>query len=280
MLPAHCHAALSELGLRPGFGDPLLRLGAVKLFADGSLGARSALFFEPYEDDPSTCGLAMASEAELCREVAALDRAGLQIALHAIGDRAVHWALNAFAGATRANGPRAARHRVEHAQAVQPPDRARFAELGVLASLQPYHCIDDMRWVEKRLGARARHAYPYRSLLDQGARVALGTDWPVEPLDPMLALYAAATREFPAGGPSGGWYPEEKVSLAQALADYTYGSAVAEFEEARKGAIAVGQLADLVLLSRDVLEIPPREILETRAILTVLGGQMISELPG
>lgn len=280
VLPARRHQALAELGLRPGFGDPLLRLGAVKLFADGSLGARSALFFEPYEDDPSTCGLAMQSEADLCRQVAELDRAGLQVALHAIGDQAVHWALNAFEGAAQANGTRPARHRVEHAQAVQPQDRARFADLGVLASLQPYHCTDDMRWVERRLGGRARYAYPYRSLVDHGARVAVGTDWPVEPLDPMLALYAAATREFPAGGPTGGWYPEEKVSLAQAVTDYTYGSAFAEFEETRKGTLAVGQLADLVLLSRDLFAIPPREILETKAVLTVLGGQVVSEVPG
>lgn len=258
-------------------GDPWLRLGAIKLFADGSLGARSALFFEPYEDAPETCGLAMHSEDELCRLVTEIDGAGLQVALHAIGDQAVYRALNAFEHAARVNRRHGARHRVEHAQAVRPQDRERFAHAGVIASIQPYHCVDDMRWVEKRLGRRAVNAYPYRSLIDAGVHVALGTDWPVEPLNPMLALYAAVTRECTDGGPAGGWYPAERVTLEQALVDHTYGSAFAEFEEHRKGTLAVGQLADLVILSRDILAVPPREWLDTRAMATVMGGQVVYE---
>jgi predicted amidohydrolase YtcJ len=250
------------------------------MLADGSLGARSALFFAPYEDDPSTAGLAIWPEEELCRVVGEVDRSGLQVFLHAIGDKAVHWALNAFERAAEKNGRRDARHRVEHAQAIQPADRARFAQLGVVASIQPSHCIDDMRWIEKRLGRRCEIAYPYRSLLDAGARIALGTDWYVEPLDPMLGLYAAVTREFPGGGPPGGWYPAEKVALEKAVEDYTLGSAFAEFQEREKGSIEVGKLADMVILSQDLFTIPPREILNTKVDATVLGGRVVYERGG
>jgi len=274
--PAERHW-LPNQAAAPTEPQPMVRLGAVKLFADGSLGARSALFFEPYEDAPETCGLAMQSEEELCRRVADIDAAGQQVALHAIGDRAVHWALNAFERAAQANGRRDARHRVEHAQAVRPEDRVRFARLGVIASIQPYHCIDDMRWVERRLGGRCVNAYPYQSLARAGTRLALGTDWPVEPLDPMLALYAAVTREFPSGGPSGGWYPGERVRLEQALADHTQGSAFAEFADHRKGTLCPGQLADFALLSEDILALPPRQLLETRVVATVVGGQVVYE---
>ncbi len=276
-LPASCRHRIRDLGLpgRPGAG--LLSLGPLKLFADGSLGARSALFFDPYEDDPSTSGLAMCTEEELCRRVAEVDAAGLQAAVHAIGDRAVSWTLNAFERAANGRPRRDARHRLEHAQAVRPADRARFAALGVTASLQPCHCIDDMRWVERRLGSRAQFAYPYRSLRDAGARVALGTDWPVEPLDPMLNLYAAVTREFPQGGPPGGWYPAERVRLEDALADYTAGSACAGLAEDRLGVLAPGMLADLVILERDILAVSPREILGCRPAATIVGGRVVFE---
>ncbi len=271
-------AAMAEVrAQRRGSGDPLLRTGAVKIFADGSLGAGSALLFEPYEDDPSTSGLAMHSEDELCRITEEADAAGLQVLIHAIGDRGTHLALNAFERAARRNGRRGARHRVEHAQVVRPEDRPRFAQLGVIASIQPSHCTDDMRWIEKRLGSRARNAYPFRSLLDAGARISLGTDWFVEPLDPLPSIYAAVTREFPGGGPPGGWYPQEKVSVAQAIEAYTLGSAYAEFQEAQKGSVEAGKLADLVILSRDLFTIPPGEILNTRVEMTILGGQCIYE---
>lgn len=276
-LPASRRGALAELRSRPGLDGTRLRVGPLKLFADGSLGARSALFFDAYEDDPSTCGLAMGEEEDLFRVVRELDAAGLQVALHAIGDRAVRRGLDAFEQAAARNGLRDSRHRIEHAQAVQPPDHGRFARLGVVASIQPCHCIDDMRWVERRLGERSRFAYPYRSLCDAGARIASGTDWPVEPLDPMLGLYAAVAREFPEGGPAGGWYPAERVDMAQAVSDYTAGSAFAEFAEDRKGRIGNGMLADLVILDRDLLAAPACEILGTQVIATVVGGRVVYE---
>jgi predicted amidohydrolase YtcJ len=267
--------SMQNLGLQPGFGDSMLRLGAAKLFADGSLGARSALFFEPYKDDPSTAGLAIHPEEELGRIVADVDRAGLQVALHAIGDKAVHWALNAFERAIQGNGSRDARHRIEHAQAIQPSDRPRFAQLGVIASIQPSHCIDDMRWVENRLGRRCQFAYPFRSLLEAGARIALSTDWNVEPLDPMLTLYAAVTREFATGGPPGGWHPAEKVTIEQAIEAYTLGSAYAEFQERQKGSLERGKLADMAILSQNLLALPPTEILNTRPLATIVGGRVV-----
>lgn len=273
-------AAIGRIGLLPGFGDPLLRTGAVKMLVDGSLGAQSALLFEPYEDDPSTSGLMIHPEDELRRMTEEADAAGLQIVMHAIGDRATHLALNALERAVALHGRRDARHRVEHAQVVQPGDRSRFSRLCVIASIQPSHCTDDMRWIEKRLGSRARHAYPFRSLLDAGARTALGTDWPVEPLDPLLTIHAAVTRESPEGGPPGGWHPEERVSVAEAIQAYTLGSAYAEFQEHRKGSIEVGKLADMVILSQDLLNIPPGEIPNATVEMTVLGGRSIYERKG
>jgi len=263
--------------LRALAGDPLLHAGAVKVFADGSLGGGSALFFEPYCDNPQSTGLAIHGEQELYDMVRRVDAAGMQVALHAIGDKAVHWALNAFERAAAANGRRDSRHRIEHAQMVRPEDRGRFAPLGVVASIQPSHCIDDMRWVARRMGGRTRLSYPFRSLLAAGARVAAGSDWPVEPVNPMLSLYAAITREFASGGPEGGWHGEEKVTVEQALAAQTLGAAFAEFREQDKGAIEPGKLADLVMLSDDVLQARPQGILATRAEMTLLGGQIVFE---
>lgn len=257
--------------------DPFLRARGVKMLADGSLGASSALLFEPYSDNPKSSGLAIHREDDLYETVRQADAAGLQVALHAIGDKAVHWVLNAFERAAAANGRRDARHRIEHSQTVRPDDRPRYARLGVVASIQPSHAIDDMRWAEKRLGHRISYAYPFRSLLEAGARVALGTDWPIEPLDPMLGLYAAVTREATTGGPAGGWCPAEKVTMEQALEAYTLGPAYAEFQETVKGTIQPGRLADMVVLSKDLLTIPPREILQTRADVTLVGGRVVFE---
>lgn len=266
-----------ETSLGPG-GDAMLRTGGVKLFADGSLGAGSALLSEPYDDNRDSRGLAIHSQEELCRMVQQIDAAGCQVALHAIGDAAVRGALDAFERAAAAGGRRDSRHRVEHAQVVRPEDRERFARLGVVASVQPSHCTDDMRWIERRLGPRrCRIAYPLRSLLAAGARVAAGTDWPVEPLDPMLGLHAAAAREFPEGGPPGGWHPDEKVTMEEAIEAYTLGSAFAEFEETRKGSIEPGKLADMVIVSRDLLTIAPQEILGADVDATISGGKVVYE---
>ena len=256
-------------------GDELLRTGAVKIFADGSFGAASALLSEPYADEPGSVGVALCEPDRLVELVRAADAAGLQAAVHAIGDEAVHRTLNAFEQVLRAGGRRGARHRIEHAQMIRPADRGRLADLGVIASLQPSHCIDDMRWIERRLGPRCRWAYPYRSLVESGAPIALGTDWDVEPLAPTLGLYAAVTRQFPAGGPTGGWYPAEIVSIRQAVSDYTLGSAYAEFQEGAKGTLRPGKLADMVLLSRDLLSIPAAEILDAAVEMTFLAGRAV-----
>lgn len=263
------------LGILPNFGNDMLRIGTVKVFVDGSMGAGTALFFEPYEDDPATAGIPIYKENDLYEFIQAIDKAGLQIAAHAIGDKANTWILNAFEKAFEANGRRDARHRIEHAQVVLPEDVIRYRELGIIASIQPSHCIDDMRWAEKRIGQRCQNAYRFNSFLQAGVKIAFGTDWTVEPLNPMLGLYAAVTREFPEGGPEGGWYPAEKLTLAQAIELYTLGSAYAEFQESVKGTIQVGKLADLVVLDRNLFAIPPREILQAKVDLTIVNGKIV-----
>lgn len=264
-----------RIGITAPFGDPFLRLGTVKLFVDGSMGAGTALFFAPYADDPAAVGLSIHTQSELNDLVKNVDRAGLQIAAHAIGDKANTWILDAFAKVRAASGGRDSRHRVEHAQVVRAADVARFRELGVIASIQPSHCIDDMRWAEKRIGARVRDAYRFASFLAVGVRLAFGTDWDVEPLDPRLGLYAAVSRELPAGGPAGGWHPEEKLKLAQAVEAYTLGSAYAEFQEQVKGSVQTGKLADLVVMEKNLFQIPQKDILSTPVALTVLNGKVV-----
>ena len=268
-------ADFQRLGVVAAFGNPFLRLGTVKLFVDGSMGAGTALFFAPYADDPATSGLAIHTREQLDALVGNVDKAGLQIAAHAIGDKANAWILDAFASARAANGARERRHRVEHAQVVRAEDVARFRELGVIASIQPSHCIDDMRWAEKRIGARVQDAYRFASFLRGGVRLAFGTDWDVEPLDPRLGLYAAVARELPTGGPAGGWHPEEKLTLEQAIEAYTLGSAYAEFQEKVKGSITTGKLADLVVMDKNLFAIPAKEILTAPVALTVLNGKIV-----
>lgn len=268
---------LAGLGLRRNFGNDMLRIDGVKLFADGSFGAGSALLFEPYDDNPATAGLAIHSQAELTRRIVATDAAGVQVAVHAIGDKAVHWCLNGFQAARDANGSREMRHAIEHAQMIIPEDLPRFAELGVVASIQPSHCIDDMRFMPARIGKRTARCHPVKSLFDHGASVCFGSDWYVETLNPMQSFYAAVTREFPDGGPEGGWHGEEKIDRATALAAATLGGAFAEFQEDHKGSITPGKLADVVILDRDILTCPPREILSARPTHTILGGRVIYE---
>jgi predicted amidohydrolase YtcJ len=251
---------------------------AVKLFVDGSMGSGTAVFFEPYADDPTTSGLLIQPIAELERLIFEADAAGFQLVVHAIGDRANTIALDAFERLARERGARDRRPRIEHAQVVRDADKRRFTALGVIASIQPSHCIDDMRWAEARIGrARSAIAYDFKSFVDAGARIAFGTDWFVEPLDPMLGLYAAVTRQFPDGTPAGGWFPEERLTLAQAIEFYTLGSAFAEFAETEKGSIVEGKLADLVVLSKNLFEIAPREILTTKAVMTITGGRIVHE---
>jgi predicted amidohydrolase YtcJ len=270
-----CIADFSRLGIHDAFGGPFLRLGTIKLFVDGSMGAGTALFFEPYADDPATCGLPIYKENELNALVLAADKAGLQIAAHAIGDKANAWILDALALARLENGARDSRHRVEHAQVVKPEDALRFREMGTIASIQPSHCIDDMRWAEKRIGSRVNNAYRFASFLKNGIHLAFGTDWDVEPLDPRLGLYAAVSRELPAGGPVGGWHPDEKLSMAEAIEQYTLGSAYAEFQETVKGSIAQGKFADLVIMEKNLFEISKKEILRAPVAMTILAGKIV-----
>jgi hypothetical protein len=267
---------LSKAGKRTGDGDHWVRLGAIKILSDGSMGSGTAAFFEAYSDDPGTTGLLLYPVRELERLIREADAAGFHLAVHAIGDRANSLVLDAFEKAARANGARERRWRIEHAQVVRKADIARYRDLGVIASIQPSHCIDDMRWAERRIGAaRARDSYNFRSFTGAGVAVAFGTDWFVEPLDPRLGLYAAVTREFPEGGPPGGWFPKERITLEDALDLYTRGSAYAEFAEADKGTLQPGKLADLAVFAADLFSVPPREILSTPVDLTVVGGRVV-----
>jgi len=268
--------ALKQTGLRTGLGDDWIRLGALKILADGSMGAGTAAFFEAYADETGSRGLLIYPPEDLAAMILEADGAGFQLAVHAIGDRANSLVLDAFEKAARANGPRDRRFRIEHAQVVRRADVARFKALGVIASIQPSHCIDDMRWAEKRIGAlRSRDAYKFRSFTAAGIPVAFGTDWFVEPLDPRIGLYAAVTREFPEGGPQGGWFPEERIGLEEALDLYTRGSAYAEFAEARKGTLEPGKLADLVVFGADLFAVAPAALLTTPVEMTVVGGRIV-----
>lgn len=269
---------LEQMRQRGGTTDPWLKTGALKGVVDGTLGSRTAAMLEPFADDASTRGILRIPEAELKKLAIERDKAGFQIALHAIGDAANRAALDAIAAARAANGARDARHKIEHAQVVAPPDFARFKELGVIASMQPCHETTDMRWAQERVGPeRAKGAYAWRSMQKAGVRLAFGTDYPVEPIDPMIGLYACVTRERPEGGPPGGWIPQEKISIGDCIDAYTAGSAYAEFEEANKGQLVPGKFADIVVLSADVTKISPRQILQTKAVTTIVGGRVVYE---
>ncbi len=269
---------LVDAGIETGFGDDWLRIGGIKLFADGAMGSGTAAFFAPYTDDPSTSGLLIQSEQALEDRMRKADAAGFQLVVHAIGDRANATVLDIIEKLERQGGLHKGRPRIEHAQVVRDSDKARFKTLGVIASIQPSHCIDDMRWAEKRIGPeRVKIAYDFKSFVDAGARVAFGTDWFVEPLNPMLGLYAAVTRQFPDGTPQDGWFPEERLSLAQAVEFYTAGSAYAEFSDDRKGRLKPGYLADFIVLSKSIFDVPPRQLLATTVVTTVVGGRVVYE---
>jgi predicted amidohydrolase YtcJ len=270
---------LAAVGLHADFGGEKLHIGALKGFADGSLGSTTALLFEPYLDAPNTSGLAnseMIPESKMQDHILSADRAGLQVAVHAIGDKANHLVLGMYEEAERQDGPRDRRFRIEHAQHLLRDDIPRFGKLHVIASMQPYHCIDDGRWAEKRIGPeRAKTTYAFRSLLDSGAVLAFGSDWTVAPMAPLLGIYAAATRRTLDGKHPDGWVPEQKISVAEAIQAYTMGSAYASFDEKIKGSIEPGKLADLVVISDDILSIPAAEIQKTRVETTVFDGKVI-----
>jgi predicted amidohydrolase YtcJ len=303
--------------------DPLrLRISAVKGYVDGTLGSRTAAMLAPFDDDPHNSGIPRMTPEELNTKVVALDAAGFQVTLHAIGDRANRMALDAYAETCRASKARlqvkkeaidryldaagqilspdesrvikkaienlrrelagvcsyVRRHRVEHAQVVAPSDFARFRDLGVIASMQPSHAISDKRWAQARLGEyRVLGAYSWHTFMSHGVHVPFGTDWPIEPINPYLGLYAAVTRQSTEGEPAGGWWPEERISIEDAIRNYTAEGAYASFEEREKGQISAGMLADLVVHSKDLLSIAPAEILNTEADVTIFDGRVVYE---
>ncbi len=270
---------LAKLGVTAGFGDDWVRVGGLKGFVDGSLGSSTAKMFEPFVNEPDSTGVWVTPPEALRKYIAAADKAGLSVAVHAIGDKANAELLEIFAEVTRDNGPRDRRFRIEHAQHLRPQDYQRFADLGVIASMQPYHIIDDGRWAEGRIGAkRCASSYACRSLLDAGARVAFGSDWSVAPLNPLLGIDAAVHRRTLDGKHPRGWFPEQKITAAEAVEAYTLTSAYAAHQEKDRGSLEPGKLADLVVLSRDVLADAERDrIAETEVVMTVVGGKVVYE---
>jgi len=274
--------APATAGLRAGFGNDWIHLGALKGFADGSLGSTTALFEQPFTDAPETSGLPnemMLPEGNMLKMALGADKAGLQLAVHAIGDKANRIMLDIYTEVAKQNGSRGDRRwRIEHAQHLRPDDFARFAQLGVIASVQPYHAIDDGRWAEKRIGhERCKTTYAFRTFLDHGVRLVFGSDWTVAPMNPMLGLYAAVTRATLDGKNPNGWFPEQKLTLQEAIEAYTMGSAYAEFRETEKGSITPGKLADVVILDTDLFAIAPEKIKDAAVRYTVVDGKVVYE---
>jgi predicted amidohydrolase YtcJ len=270
---------LTKVGVRRAFGDAYLRIGAVKGFADGSLGSRTAYFFEPFSDTPENRGLLsseMQPPAAMRERMLKADAAGIQLCTHAIGDQGISIILDFYADIVKDHGPADRRFRIEHAQHMAAKDFDRFAQLGVIASMQPYHAIDDGRWAEGRIGHdRASRTYAFRTFLDHKVRLAFGTDWDVAPLNPMLGLYAAVTRATLDGKNPNGWFPEQKLTVAEAVEAYTTGSAYAEFQEREKGSITPGKLADMVILSDDIFKIDSMKIRDVKVVKTIVGGKTV-----
>jgi predicted amidohydrolase YtcJ len=247
------------------------------------------MFFEPYNDAPQTAGVfagMMFPEGNMLKMAKAGDAAGLQIAIHAIGDKAIRTILDMYAqiatenGAAAPNGRSERRWRIEHAQHMHPDDFEKFARLGVIASMQPYHAIDDGRWAEKRIGhERCKTTYAFRTFLDHHVKLAFGSDWPVAPLNPIVGLYAGVTRRTIDGKNPGGWFPEQKITLEEAIEAFTMGSAYAEFSENQKGSLTPGKFADIVVLDTDLFAIAPEKIQDARVLTTIVGGKVVYQAP-
>ncbi len=274
---------LAQRGIVSGFGNDMLQIGGLKSFADGGLGAGTAWMFQPYANAPANRGIAsdeLTQAGKMYADMQGGDRAHLQLITHAIGDRANHTILDMYRRIEKEDGPRDRRLRIEHAQHLLPADIPRFAQLHVIASMQPYHAIDDGRWAERSLGPeRIRTSYAWRSLLDSGAVLAFGSDWPVAPMVPLMGIYAAVTRRTLDGKNPGGWVPAQKISVAEAVHAYTMGAAYAEYDEDQKGSLSPGKLADLVVLSADIFHIDPAQIANTRVDVTILNGRVVYEHP-
>lgn len=284
-------------GLRSGFGDAWLRIGGVKIFADGALGPRTAWMIEPYEGEPNNHGIALYDSEQLVEFVTKAHVHGLSVTTHAIGDRANRAVLDAYALATQDAGrktqdakrrtqddrpsssiPRPLRDRIEHAQLLHPDDIARFGRLGVIASVQPIHATQDMFMVDRYWGRRGRYAYAFRDLLRGGARLALGSDSPVETFDPLVGIHAAVTRQRRDGTPLGGWYPDQRLTIEEAIYGYTMGAAYAGYSDHELGSIEPGKLADLTVLSHDLTTIPPEDILDVKVERVMVDGEWMVNL--
>jgi predicted amidohydrolase YtcJ len=261
----------------PEIGE-YLQVRSIKLYADGAMGSRGAAFLAPYADDPGNSGLIMMTKEQIeavAREAAAH---GFQVCTHAIGDRANRITLEAYGAAL--GGKNDKRFRIEHAQVVAPEDFQLFAKYSVIAAIQSTHATSDMRWVERRIGPeRAKGAYAWRRFLSLGVRISNGSDFPVEPPNPLWGFYAAITRQDHSGNPPGGWYPDQRLTREEALRSFTIDAAYAAFQEKEKGSLTPGKLADFTMLSNDIMKVPPAEILKTRVLMTVVGGNVVYSEP-
>jgi len=267
---------LQNMRSEGGTTDPWLKTGALKMVTDGALGSRTAALLAPYSDAPDNSGILTITPEKLKAMALERDKLGFQLAFHAIGDRANRVALDVFESVQRVNGARDRRDRIEHAQVVALEDIERFGILHVIASMQPSHQSNDMRWADQRLGPdRVKGAYAWNSIQKAGARLAFGTDYPVESINPFHGLYACVTRELPEGGPAGGWQPQEKISLDDCIRAYTSGSAYAQFEDGKKGELKVGEYADFIILSQDITKAAPKELFNTEVLRTVAGGRTV-----
>ncbi len=265
------------LGLRTGFGDDYLRVGHVKFFADGGQGARTAWMLDPYEDT-GECGMPLTPMAEIADAVRRADQAGLAVAVHAIGDRANRELITVFEQHATRHVTRSTQHvphRIEHVQMIRPDDVARLARLGIVASVQPIHATDDIPMIEQSVGPRGCFAYPFRDMLDAGVPLAFGSDAPVADPNPLWGIHAAVTRQRRDGSPPGGWYPAQRLTVAEAVWGFTMGPAQASGREAELGSITPGKLADLVVLDRDIFTVEPMEIAQTQVAMTVLSGRVV-----
>lgn len=277
-IPVSQFRNLVNTGIDFNTGSEFLKLGSLKAFADGSLGSSTAWFFEPYFQDPSTSGLPMdiILNDSLSSWAFAADKAGLQLSIHAIGDKANSYILDVFEKIKDLNPVWDRRFRIEHAQHLKKSEIKRFREIGVIASVQPYHCIDDGVWAEKRIGPKRIHeAYPFRTLLNEGVQVCFGSDWPVAPLNPLWGIYAAATRRTLDNKNPGGWIPDEKISVEEAIKCYTINNAYAGFSENTLGSITSGKFADFIVLSENILKIDPVKIWDVQVLKTVVGGRTV-----